>query len=608
MAPSDAASPTEVHDAALQNFPFSRSYRVVLAAFIAIIASSLFLDEFVQSLFTYVALSSIVALGLVLLTGFAGLPSFAQAAFVGVGAYAAALLTLKAAISPWLTLPVSVAVTAFFAWAIAAVVVQLTGHYLSLATIALAVAVYFLFAGLDVTGGQNGLSSLPPLSILGYRFTSATPNMLFVWAVLLLFILLFNNLLGSRMGRAIRALKDEAPMAEAMGVNTAAAKTAVFMIAAAMAGFVGWFYTYFQRFVNPSPFSLSQGIEYLFMTIIGGANMLWGAVVGATLITLLKPLLQTRLIGLNGNFESILFGSVTILLFQFAPEGLLPRFHPLLKRLRRQGRFTPPMLPEATPARPARRRQQPALEVVGVGKAFGGVVANDDVSISVQAGEIVALIGPNGAGKSTLFNLISGIMRADRGMFLLDGQPITGLPARIIARRGLSRSFQHVRLVAEMSVLENVAIGSHARGSKGIVAAMLGLNADEESRLLAEAQKQVLRVGLGECLWLPAGTLSLGQQRMVEIARALAAAPLVLLLDEPAAGLRQQEKQALQRILYSLRTDGLAILLVEHDMDFVMTLADRVIVMENGRVIANGAPSEVQQAPAVRAAYLGTMA
>jgi branched-chain amino acid transport system permease protein len=492
------------------------------------------------------------------------------------------------------------------AWASALVAIRLSGHYLSLATLAFAIAIYFLFGGLDVTGGQNGLADIPRLSLGEAPRWEPTVDYWLVWFALLLAIWAMANLLDSRMGRAVRTLRQGAVMAEAMGIDTRGAKAAIFVIAGVMAGASGWAYAHFQRFVNPSPFSLMQGIEYLFMAVLGGAGSLWGAVVGAGIVTLLRQWLQTslpHLLGVAGNFETVVFGIVIILLFQFAPDGLLPR----LRKLLGWSEIVPRTVGAAEPL-PRRDRAAegaPLLEVTGARKAFGGIVANEDVSLAVAGGEIVALIGPNGAGKSTFFDLVTGLTAADAGEFKLAGRRINGLSSRAIARLGVGRSFQHVRLLPDMSVIENVAIGAHRRGTRGMLSAMRRRDRAEERALFAEAQRQLARVGLASLAWAEAGSLALGQQRILEIARALASDPQLLLLDEPAAGLRHQEKQALAALIRTLRDDGIGILLVEHDMDFVMTLADRVVVMEFGRRIAEGTPPEVQQNPAVLDAYLG---
>jgi len=246
------------------------------------------------------------------------------------------------------------------------------------------------------------------------------------------------------------------------------------------------------------------------------------------------------------------------------------------------------------------------LDASHVTKRFGGLVANNDVSMTLRAGEVHALIGPNGAGKSTFFNMISGVDDPTEGQVKLFGETMNGQPSRAFAARGLGRTFQHVRLLADRSVLENVALGAHQRGERGWVASMLRADRAEEAALLAEARRQIERCGLIEHVDEPASTLALGQQRVLEIARALAGQPAVLLLDEPAAGLRHLEKQALAKLLGQLRAEGLGILIVEHDMEFVMNLADRITVLEFGRVIAEGTPDEIQSNQRVLDAYLGS--
>ena len=238
-------------------------------------------------------------------------------------------------------------------------------------------------------------------------------------------------------------------------------------------------------------------------------------------------------------------------------------------------------------------------------RAFDGVRAVDGASLDVEAGSITGLIGPNGAGKSTLFNLITGVLPLTAGQVDYRGARVSGRTSRAIARLGLSRTFQHVRMIPDMSVLENVALGAHKRGGAGVLRAMLRLDRRDERRLLAEAWKQLDRIGMTALANEPAGNLALGQQRLMEIARALCTDPALLLLDEPAAGLRLKEKQALGEVLSQLRAEGMSLLLVEHDMDFVMTLTDRIVVVEFGTKLTEGTPDAVREDPAVRAAYLG---
>jgi branched-chain amino acid transport system permease protein len=565
-------------------------------------AASPALSSYWLTLLISVGIDALVCVGLCIMAGQAGIASFGQAAFVGVGAYTTALLTTLLHLSPWLCLIAALGATVIFALMIGWITVRLSGHYLVLGTLGWSVGFYYVLANVPGLGGYDGISGLPQLFFQAGHDERVPFNVL-VWLLVAVVLLIAVNILDSAPGRAIRVVRSKA-MAESFGVDTSHYKLAVFVLAAITAALSGWLQANFLRFVNPNPFNLNASVEYLFMSIIGGLSHFMGAIVGPLLVVVTKNSLQVNLASFlptTGNYEIVAFGVVVLLLLHFSPEGvvaLLPDSLEVHSRL--TGRAAEKLLPSEKPSRGTE-----VLRADKISKYFGGLRALNEISLSIQAAEVVALAGPNGAGKSTLFDLLSGLSQPSSGSVHLLGERVDGRPARSIVKAGLARTFQHAQLNESMTVLENVALGGHLRGNGSLLAAALWLDRRKEAALLAEAAVQIDRLGLSELMNEKTGSLALGQQRIVEVARALMADPVIVLLDEPAAGLRAGEKRALAEAINAMRQRGIAVLVVEHDLDFVSEVADRVIVFDFGTKIAEGSVDAVLGEPQVIEAYLG---
>ena len=581
---------------------------VFLACLLLLAAAPSFLSPFTVTLLNYIGVYSLAAIGLVLLTGIGGIVSFGQAAFVGIAAYATAWASALQGQSPWLGLVLAVGLTCSVAAVLGLITLRLQGHFLSLSTLAWGLAIGALFGNIDGLGNFNGIADIPPVSVGRVALVDGWQVFYLIWAIVVVTLVLLTNLLDSRMGRAIRSLRGGSLLVESLGISAYRTKLLSFVLAAFMAALSGWLYAHLSRFISPTPFDAAAGIDDLMMAMVGGAGSLVGGVVGAGLVTLIKNSVQDYLPliarGASGPLEIVVFAAIFIIFLQRARGGIVPAVLRVLPRVRGDRPGPAPPLPVRAKPVPG----SPLLRVQDVERRFGGLVAVNKVSFAVAAGEIVALIGPNGAGKSTLFNLLTGALRVDGGAISFAGAAIANTAQSSIAGAGIARTFQHVKLRPRMSLLDNVLLGTYPRTRAGLFRGAFGLDRSEEASARYEAIGQLERVGLGAAPFELAGNLPLGNQRLLEIARALAADPTLLVLDEPAAGLRRQEKLRLADLLRSLRAEHLTILIVEHDMDFIMGLVDRIVVMDFGSKLCEGDPAAVRADSRVQEAYLGGVA
>ena len=583
---------------------------LIVVAVLVLLAGPLALSSFSISLLNLVGIYALATLGLILLTGSGGVTSFAQAAFMGLGAYTSAYVTLRLGLSPWIGLIAALLLVAACAALMGIVTLHLGGHYLPITTLAWAVAIAMLFGNLSDLGAHSGIGDLPPITVAGVDLDRPQRAFYLVWVVLVLALVGAANLLSSRQGRAVSALRGGALLAESLGINPFRVRLLLFVLAAELACVAGWLFAHTQNFISPSSFDLNVGMQILLMSVLGGIGSVFGAVVGAAAVTLGRNAIQDALpmLGLDaGTLEIIVFGVIFILLIHYFPRGLSPVIMKLLPAA--SNRSLPALAAgdqlDFSRVGDAGSGDIPLLELDGISKRFGGLAAVDDLSFTMRQGSILALIGPNGAGKSTTFDMISGLKIPSAGTVSFLGEPVTGVAAHRMIGKGLSRTFQHVKLRPKSTLLDNVMMGAHWRMKAGILAGVFRLDRSEEREYRRLALLALKEVGLADDPFALAGNLALGPQRLLEIARALASDPLLVILDEPAAGLRAQEKQALANLLRHLKAQGMSILLVEHDMEFVMGLADDIVVLDFGRRLAAGKPASIRSDPRVQEAYLG---
>ena len=599
-----------------------RSYAWLVAAIVAaILPAALFYDSYLMGTFSSIAIISIVLVGLDLVIGYGELLAFSHGAFFALGAYVMGVLSARYGVPLLVGAAIAIAANAALAVLIGAATLRLQGYYLAVATLGFGIIVVeMLGAFADLTGGWSGLRGMAPMVLFDHRVTDDIEFYGIGVVVLIVGIAIARNIVNSRFGRAVRASGSDALAAEVLGIPTSSVRLQLFVIGAIYASVAGSLYAVFLRVITPANFDVVTSINMVLMLFLGGKESLWGPVLGATVLRVLPELAE----GFN-DYKTLIQGVLFVAVLMFFPRGLAGF---LLLQFRKLGRLqelaavgprglaagsgagTIILRDDGRPNLVASNSEavsEVILRVQGLSKMFGGVAALSDVSFGLQAGQLTALIGPNGAGKTTLFNLLTGVLKPNSGSIELYGRPVSISRPHQVARQGVARTFQTPRLFPNMTILENVLVGHYVKFHTNLMNAIVPLRTTRREEKFAEenAKRLLERVGIAHLANGNIESLAFGQRRLLEIARCMAMEPRILLLDEPAAGLNDTEKGELSQLLAILRNEGITLLLVEHDMRLVMSVADEIVVLDHGRKIAEGSPTQIRRSEAVLEAYLG---
>ncbi len=581
--------------------PFATRHRhgLAIAVFaVAYAAVTLSVENsYYQLIMATVPVWAVMGLAWNLFSGYSGLVSFGHAAFFGLGAYGVALMQVHWGLSPWVGIPVAAGLGALAGVIVGLPTFRLRGHYFALAMLAYPLALLYVFEWLGYQELTLPMQREHALAFM--QFEDHRVYGLLSLALMLGAMMLTRRLEHARFGLSLLAIKQDEAAAEAAGIDARAWKLKALVLSGALAGAAGGFYAIVLLVVTPpAVFGMLVSAQALIVTMFGGVGTVWGPVIGAVTLVPLSELLHAKLGNLIPGIQGVVYGVAIIAVILLAPEGIFWKIRDLRQARSRAAAPDPAGTETAhvhddTSVERLRTGSEPVLlEVGGLAKSFGGLKAVQDVSFEVRRGEILGIIGPNGAGKTTLFNLLNGFVRPDAGEVRFDGRVITGLRPDQVCAAGIGRTFQVVKPFRRMSVLDNVIVGAFLRAESDAQARDLALNA-------------LAQVGLADASDRLAGTLSTRELRLLELARALAGKPRLLLLDETLAGLGPQDAAAVVDVIRHLAAAGFTVVIIEHTMPAMVKLVDRFVVLDHGAVLTSGLPSAVTRDPAVIDAYLG---